>query len=132
MDVEESIVRTFIVPSRRSRWLASLRHPARRTGMLDRLNHCRDLDDRYARLLPSSANVVALLRSRGAPERCYVLSNYKEIDGRTMPLDEAVWAAETGGYGTIVCCVAGKLAYYYDECGERRMLLERPPHKQPF
>ena len=100
--------------------------------MLDRLNHWRDFDERYARLLPSNADVAAELRRRGAPATCYVLSDTAEIDGHTLKLEDAVSAAEAGGWGTILSCIAGKLAFFYDECGERRMVLERPPHKQPF
>jgi hypothetical protein len=42
-----------------------------------------------------------------------------------MPLEEAVAAAEAGGWGTIVICIPRQLAYYFDECGERRALLVR-------
>jgi hypothetical protein len=76
--------------------------------------------------LASNAEVVSLLRSRGAPATCYVLSCTEVIDGKVLPLDEAISATESGGWGTIICCVPGRLAYYYDECGARRMLLERP------
>jgi len=41
------------------------------------------------------------------------------------PLDEAVSDAERGGWGMIIGGIPGRLAYYYDECGEWRMLLER-------
>jgi hypothetical protein len=94
--------------------------------MLDRLNHCQDLDVRFAVPLPSNADVVAMLRSRGAPATCYVLSATASIDGQVLPLAEAISAAEFGGWGTILTCLPGRLAYYYDECGARRMLLERP------
>jgi len=125
-EIEEAIIRAFITPARRKRWLESLASAKRRARMLDRLNHCRDLDERYATLLPSNTDIVALLRSRGAPEICYVLSGTKEIDGQMLPLAEAVWAAELGGWGTILSCTKGQLGYYYDECGtQRRMLLER-------
>ena len=93
--------------------------------MLDRLNHCLDIDERYATVLRSNANVVALLRSHGAKKTCYVLSCAKDLDGKTLPVDEAVSAASLGGWGTIISCIPGRLAYYYGECGERRMLLER-------
>jgi hypothetical protein len=122
---EELIIRSFIRPHRRTRWLESLASAKRRPRMLDRLNHCLDIDERYATLLPSNANVVALLRSHGAKGTCYVLSCTKDLDGKTLPVDEAVSAASLGGWGTIISCIPGRLAYYYDECGERRMLLER-------
>ncbi len=65
------------------------------------------------------------LRFRGAPDRCYVISDYKAIDEREMPLAEAIWQAEWSQMGTLISCLPGRLVYYYDESGARRMLLER-------
>ena len=132
MSDDEAIIAAFIDPARRDRWRKFLLDPRRRRAMLDRLNHCRDLDARYARSLPTGLDVGPALLARGAPATCYVLSDLPEIDGRTLPLDEAIAAAERGGYGTILSCLPGKLAYYRDECGERHLLLERPPHAKPF
>lgn len=124
---EEATIRAFIAPPRRPRWIESLASAKRRGGFLDRLNHCRDLDERFTNPLPSNADVPALLRSRGAPKMCYILSATEIIDGQELPLVEAVAQAEQNGWGTLISCVPGQLAYYYDECGERRMLLERTP-----
>lgn len=44
---------------------------------------------------------------------------------RELPLAQAVAEAESGGWGTLIICLRGRLAYYYDECGDRRMLLKR-------
>jgi hypothetical protein len=44
---EGAVVRAFIVPARRARWLEALTDPARRWRFLDRLNHCPDLDPRF-------------------------------------------------------------------------------------
>jgi hypothetical protein len=122
---EEKTIRAFIVPARRPRYLESLASPKRRGRFLDHLNHCRDIDDRFVTPLASNADVAAELRRRGAPDTCYVISNTAGIDGRELPLEEAIEEATMGGWGTIICCIPGRLAYYYDECGERRMLLER-------
>jgi hypothetical protein len=84
-----------------------------------------DIDERYATPVASNADVVALLKSRGPPATCYVLSSEAALDSRELPLTEAVDQAALNGWGTIVSCWPGRLAYYYDECGERRMLLER-------
>lgn len=124
---EEAIIRAFIAPARRARWLQMLANPKRRAQFLDRLNHCRDFDERYCTELPSNADVVAMLRSRGAAATSQVISATGAIDRSQLPLEEAVAAAERGGWGTIISCLPGKLAYYYDECGERRMLLQREP-----
>jgi hypothetical protein len=122
---EEAMIRAFVAPPRRTRWLESLASPKRRSGFLDHLNHCRDIDDRYATPVPSNADVVALLKAHGAPATCYILSATDALDGRELPLAEAVAQAHSGGWGTLLSCIPGRLAYYYDECGERRMLLKR-------
>lgn len=122
---EEATIRAFISPQRRTRWLELLASPKQRDGILDKLNHCRDLDGRYATLLPSNTNILKLLQDHGAPDKCYVISATSSLDGRELQLSEAILQTELGGWGTILSCVPGQLAYYYDECGERRMLLTR-------
>ena len=42
-----------------------------------------------------------------------------------MELSEAISQTELTGWGTIISCIPGQLAYYDDECGERRILLAR-------
>lgn len=122
---EKATIRAFVAPPRRTRWLEQLASPKRRRGFLDCLNHCRDIDERYATPLPSNADVVSILRANGAQSTCYILSATDSLDGRELPLAEAVVEAASGGWGTILSCIPGQLAYYYDECGERRLLLKR-------
>jgi hypothetical protein len=123
---EEATIRAFIAAPRRTRWLQKLASSKHRKSFLDRLNHCRDIDDRYASALRSSTDAVAVLQSRGAPASCYVISDIAAIDGRELPLAEAVDQAEAGGFGTLSCCIPGRLAYYIDEAGsERRIMLDR-------
>lgn len=123
---EEATIRAFICPAKRKRWLEQLgSERRRRRKFLNRLNHCWDFDDRYAKLLPSNADVAAILKARGAPATCYVLSDTKYLDGREMPLEKAITDAELAGWGTIISCLPGSLAYYYGEIGECRLLLER-------
>jgi len=115
-----------VVRERRERYRFLLGDPKRRREGLDRLNHCRDLDERHATWLPSNADVVGMLRDAGAPEQAYVISATPAIDGRTMALADAVREAAMGGWGTLVSCLPGRLAFYYDELGERRAILRRP------
>jgi hypothetical protein len=124
---EEATIRAFFSPLRRSRWLESLASPKRRNMILDKLNHCKDLDHRFATLLPSNIDVVNVLKSHGAPKSCYVLSSTLALDGCELELSEAISQIELAGWGTIISCIPGQLAYYYDECGERRFLLAREP-----
>jgi len=122
---EEATVRAFIAPARRRRYLEFLASPKRRRRFLDRLNHCRDIDERFATSIRSNVDVAALLRQRGAPETCYVISDTSEIDGQRLGPEEAIERSGSALWGTLISCIPGKLAYYYDECGARRMVLER-------
>lgn len=123
---EKAIVGTFFASARRERWLTLLANPKRRKDALDKLNHFHDFDPRYVTPLPSSTNVGLLLRAKGAPEICHVISDIADLDGRDMPLDDALSAAEIQGWGTLVGCLPGRLGYYYGEQGEQRLLLEKP------
>lgn len=122
---EESLIRSFILSERRPRWLQCLQSSKKRAQILDNLNHCCDIDDRYALTIPSNADVNKLLESRRAPSICYVLSDNHEIDGLELLLTEAIEKVKLGGWGTLIGCIPNRLAYYYDECGERQMILER-------
>lgn len=124
---EEATILAFILPARRKRWLEKVASTKTRAQFLDRLNHCSDIDERYAIPLPGGADPIAELRARGETSGCHVLSDLATIDGRTLTLEEAISTSETAGWGTLISCLPGKLAYYYDECSARRLILERSP-----
>ena len=128
---EVDFVRAFITRHRQDRWLEFLASKDRRGRFLDRLNHCRDFDDRFVTLVKlSDVELVSALVKQGAPRSCYVLSDDDSLDAQEMLLADAVAGASSSGWGTIVICIPDRLAYYYDECGERRMILNRPMEKQ--
>jgi hypothetical protein len=123
--LEDATIRAFIVPAKRHRYATLLSNPRKRAALFDGLNHCHDFDLRYATPLPSTADVTALLRSHGAPATCRVISDCREIDGREMPIEDAVREAAASGSGSLLCCVPGRLAYYVGESGDQRLLLRR-------
>jgi hypothetical protein len=122
---EDKTVSSFILKEKRHRYRHILTTPKKRGTGLDRLNHCDDFDPRYANWLPSNADIVGILKKDGSPSQVYLISAETSLDGSTLSLPEAVEAAAMGGWGTIVSCIPSKLAYYYDECGERRAILRR-------
>lgn len=129
LEHETALVRSFILPVRKARYLGFLKTPKNRVKFRDALAHFRDLDPRYAHLIPSShhsrKDVEATLRSKGAPGLCYVMSEWREIDGRTMPLTEALTQVVGRGMGTFLSCVPGLLAYFESEEAGDRYILER-------
>jgi hypothetical protein len=75
------------------------------------------------------ADILLLLRKRGAPGECIFLAEDAALDGRRLPLDEAVAAVVGRGMGAFISCVPGRLAYFEGEDPSERCILERAdPH----
>lgn len=122
-DVEAKTIAAFILKEKQERYRFLFDTPGRRREGLRRLNHCRDFDPRFATWITLKTDIAALLKQEGSPQTVYVMSSHSEIDGKLLPLDEVITPA--GYWGTLVSCIPGQLAYYYDECGERRAILKR-------
>ena len=128
MNHESSFVRQFIIPAKRDRYLSLLQSRKGRRKLLEALNHPKDLDMRRASLVPTNAQTVnqieALLKSKGASDRCYVISSNQDIDGSEMLLRDALEQTVGGGLGTIISCIPGKLAYFEGEEQNERYIFE--------
>lgn len=128
MSHEAEFIRRFVSPAKRGRYLSLIESRKGRKKFLNALDHFDDLDTRYARLIPTSIQTIvqieALLRQRGAPEHCHVISSNVNIDDREMFLSEALHQIIGAGSGTVVSCVPGKLAYFEGEEQNQRFILE--------
>ncbi|WP_158786882.1 hypothetical protein [Granulicella sp. L46] len=125
---EEGFVRSFVVASKRERVAMLLANPKRRKEYLKTLAHYCDLEVQHAKaVLPKVAHTpdewLKLLRSKGAPEKCWVISEDASKDAKEVELSEALRETIGAGMGTVLSCVAGKLGYFEDE--DQRRLLER-------
>jgi hypothetical protein len=124
-----ALIRAFIAPDRRERYLALLGSARGREKLRNTLAHFRDIDPRFARQIPPAdqtpARVAALLRARGAPADCVLLAEDEALDGERLPLDDALGAVVGRGMGAFVSCIPGRLAYYEGEDAGERWLLER-------
>lgn len=127
--LEEALVSAFIEPTKRARYRQLLANPLRRKKLLDTLNHNADIDPRYATEVDAGAELLSLLRTRGAPHMCHLISDISELDGRELPLEEALAQITAGSWGTLFGCVPGRLACWIGECGRPVLLMERAtPH----
>jgi hypothetical protein len=126
---EEQFARALIVPKKRDRYLTLLETSRGRDKLLEGLNHCQDLDPRYAMLVPSNqqseASIESLLRRKGAPDTCYVMSDNRDIDGHEMSLSDALIKTVGMDAGTFISCLPGKLGYLELEGFDGRYILER-------
>lgn len=128
MSEESRLVEAFILPAKRGRYKQLLANPARRGSVTAALAHCRDLDPRWLLPAPTDAepaSIDELLRAHGAPETCYVLSESPDLDGRRLPLLSALEQVVGQGWGTLLSCIPGVLAYYEGEGPSDRYLLAR-------
>ena len=124
-NLEQATIQAFFLPSKRERYLTLLGNPKRRARSRGGLDHLRHLDPRFTTPIASLSDVASVLRSHGAPTTCRMISADPDLDGKDMPLGEAIEEVELRLQGTIICCIPGQLAYYYGESGEERLLLKR-------
>jgi hypothetical protein len=124
---EDATIRAFVAPAKRARFLELLANPKRRGRGLGEFNHFTGWDARHVHAVKSSADVEPVLRAAGAPEMCHVISNDARIDGRDLPLREAVSRAEDFDSASILCCDPGRVAFFFDEArvDRLRLLLRR-------
>jgi hypothetical protein len=129
MDHEIALVNAFILPARRPRFTKFLSEPEHRPKVLKRLYHLRDLDPRFlVEIQPSDQNskaIAALLTERGARGQCHLISTDDELDGRDLPLLEALDQIIGFGQGTLVSCIPGRLGYFEGEGPAHRFILDR-------
>jgi hypothetical protein len=123
---ETQLIRAFILPQRQSRYLELLPNPRRRKDVTRELAHFKHIDPR--RIVPQptnkmhTADILETLRTKGALEKCFAISEDDDLDGKELLLSEALKAIVGRGIGTFLSCIPGRLAYFEDEDG--RFILE--------
>lgn len=127
MNHEEELIKAFFVPTKRERYLEMIAKPRKRKKFLLELSHFKALDPRYCFAVPkvehTAEQIAAFLTRKGATPSCWVTSEDSDLDGKEMPLLEALKKVVGYQMGTFLSCVPGKLAYFEDE--DDRWILER-------
>jgi hypothetical protein len=128
---EQEMVRAFILKERRERCAFLLSDPVRRQKLREALAHFKWLDERFAHPISpktahTAAELVALLRQKGAGKTVWVISEHAPIDGREMNLDAAMDETWGRSCGTVLSCIPGKLAFFKDEEMRSERLLLHP------
>ena len=127
MDVEKSLAEAFILPQRRGRYLSLLERRGGRDKWRRQLAHFSHWDPRFLRPI-ETGNAAAIwkrLQDAGAPQTCYVFSEWDELDAKEMNTGEAVAACVGYGMGTVISCIPGRLAFYEAEGPGERFILQR-------
>ena len=127
MEIEKSLAEAFIIPQRKDRYLTLIERKGGRDKWRHQLGHFPHWDNRFIRLVESgdATTVLRQLRNLGAPETCYVFSEWSQIDGKQMLLAEALSACLGYGMGTVLSCIPSRLAFYEAEGPAERFVLQR-------
>jgi hypothetical protein len=73
---EKALVAAFIKKEKKERYLFLLSRAGRRNKVLGKLHHFNDFDPRYVQEMDAQADIESVLRKKGAPDTCYVISDY--------------------------------------------------------
>lgn len=120
---EETIISFAIDRSSRSRYREGLSNPKKRAKLLDKLNHNPPLDTRYTTWYSSFKKAVESIKVDPKRE-VFILSDSQEIDGKSIPYEEAISEVPRYGWGTIIC-ITPTHALYYGEHGESVAIIHK-------
>jgi hypothetical protein len=108
---EEELTEAFFVPTKRERYLEMIANPRKRKKFLLELSHFKALDPRYCFAVPkvehTAEQIAAFLTWKGATPSCWVMSDDSDLDGKEMPLLEALKKVVGYQMGTFLSCVQG-------------------------
>lgn len=118
-ELEEIIVRAFVMQSRRERILFELGKENKRGRAIWNLRH--HLEPIFMKRIETSVSddrdVLKIMREYGAPPRCYVMTERME-DSKERALEEAL-KEYVFAWPVLLSCVPGKIAYFVTEgCGK--------------
>lgn len=125
---EEGFVRAFIEKSKQERSIAFLTSAKHRRKFTVELAHFKGLDERFSQPIPPTTahtvkEICQLLRSKGAGQTVWIISELSSLDGQELGLEEALSEVRGREIGSVLSCIPGKLAYFEDE--EKQRLLQR-------
>ena len=115
MDHEQAFVFAFVVPAKRARYAEFLTKPKRRSEITDRFCHCFDFVAQRAIPVPRDSALADVLRKRGAGDIAHVIGGRVGLDGRDMPLEDAIDEAMADPSGVVISCIPGRLALLMQE-----------------
>lgn len=126
---EELLFRCFVVPAKRNRYQELLSSERGRQKLLTNLDHFKDFDERYIQRIPTNLHrpklIEDILKAKGAPPKCHVMSSNEQFDGQDLALSGALQHTIGKGFGTFLSCISGKLAFYESEEANLRYVLQR-------
>jgi hypothetical protein len=118
----------FVARHHRPRFIAALGDARLRRKLRLKLAHFDWLGAHYTDVVPTPepAALAHRLRAEGAGETCILVAGNDDLDGRELPLEEALRRVLHDDDGALISCVPGRLALFSDEApNETTTILRR-------
>jgi hypothetical protein len=119
MEHELNIIKTFVTKERQQRYINLISTKKGRAKFRLYIAHFQDIDKHFCSLLTPSIkipnNLLDLLKSKGAPDICYIISENSKYDQKELQLQDAVNKLFHSGIAYFLSCIPGNLAYYEGE-----------------
>lgn len=130
MDAHESgFIKSFVIPRKQEKYLQLLSNAKVRKKLLDRFNHCQDLDFAHASVIPpelaTQHDLISYLQKKGAPQTVHVIADESELDGQKLSLEAALAFATSHDFAVVISCLPGKLAFFKPESPSDIYLFQR-------
>ena len=129
LEREKTYIDSFISSDKRSRYHELFNSTKGREKLLNRLAHSPDFIPQYMHKIQDNKqnreSILQILKSKGAPDKCYIISESSKLDGKELDLTEALDLVVGSTMGTVILCIPSKLAYYEGEDINERYILEK-------
>ena len=116
--IEELVINTFILKRRRERARFELFNEKKREHFLWHMHNEASFESNYMERIKESVSspriVYDILKKRGAPDNCYVMSLFSPYDGQIITLEQGLAEVVFNGHG-LISCIHGSLAYFEEE-----------------
>ncbi len=116
---EEELVRAFIKPHKKQRYISLFSSKKGREKILKNLAHFKDFNFKLLQKLEASQQNVSYITSRlnklTNKDVCYIISENARIDGKNLKISDALFEVVGSQMGTILSIIPGKVIYYEGE-----------------
>lgn len=126
---EIDFIKAFIIKERQERFLALVQNKKSRKKFRLLLAHNIEFSENKGenRLIKKEEDndekIYQLLKKYGAPDACHIMCESSKYDDSEANLKEALNELFNSGFGYIISCIPGKLAYYQGEDTFNKLIL---------
>lgn len=127
MEHELLLIKSFVLKDRSKRYTNLISTKKGRIKFRMYIPHFKGLNERYIVELKTEQHnpnsLYDFLKSFGASDYCYIISENSLYDGKQLRLFEALNALNNSGISFFISCIPGQLVYYEGEDRNSRLLL---------